>query len=205
SVTPVDGSAQPYTSKLEVFAPTNPHRFSGNVIVEWENVTAGWDYLPDMIIQHATAFGEGDVIVAVDAQFVGVKNAMLNDPSRYASLAHPGDSYAWDIFSQAGMAVRNDYATVLGGLHPRDLIADGESQSATYMSTYIDGFANLHNVYDGYLVHSRGANVAQLQRAPGNSTVVANNTTLASVSVPNGNVGLSQVNAPANTRSRTDL
>ena len=205
SVAPVAGSARPYTSKLEVFTPTNPHRFSGNVIVEWENVTAGWDYLPDMIIHHATAFSEGDVIVAVDAQFVGVANAILNDPSRYASLSHPGDSYAWDIFSQAGMAIWDTSSVVLGGLQPRDLIADGESQSATYLSTYIDGFANVFNVYDGYLVHSRGANVAQLQRAPGNSTVVSNNATLASVSVPNGNVGLSQINAPANTQSRTDL
>jgi hypothetical protein len=205
SVAPVTGSVQPYTSKLEVFTPTNPHRFSGNVIVEWENVTAGWDYLPDMIIDHATAFSEGDVIVAVDAQFVGVANATLNDPGRYEALSHPGDSYAWDIFSQAGMAIWDDYGQVLGGLKPRELIADGESQSATYLSAYIDGFAKLFNVYDGYLVHSRGANVAQLQRAPGNSTVVSNNTTFASVSVPNGNVGLSQVNAPANTQSRTDL
>jgi len=205
SVAPVSGSAHAYTSKLEVFTPTNPQRFSGNVIVEWENVTAGWDYLPDLIIHHATAFSEGDVIVAVDAQFVGVANAILNDPSRYGSLSHPGDSYAWDIFSQAGMAVWNDDAEVLGGLTPRALIADGESQSATYLSTYIDGFAKVFNVYDGYLVHSRGANVAQLQRAPGNSTVVSNNATLASVSVPNGNVGLSQINAPANARSRTDL
>jgi hypothetical protein len=205
SVTPVSGSAKPYTSKLEVFMPTNPHRFSGNVIVEWENVTAGWDYLPDMIIQHATAFSEGDAIVAVDAQFVGVENAILNDPSRYSSLSHPGDSYAWDIFSQAGMAVWDDYDQVLGGLQPRDLIADGESQSATYLSTYIDGFAKLFNVYDGYLVHSRGANIAPLQRAPGNSTVVSNNTTFASVSVPNGNVGLTNVSTPANAQSRTDL
>jgi hypothetical protein len=205
SVSRVAGSTQPYTTRIEVFTPTDPHRFSGNVIVEWENVTAGWDYLPDMIIDHATAFENGDVIVAVSAQFVGVKNAILTDPSRYGALSQPGDSYAWDIFSQAGMAIWKDYRQVLGGLRPFALIADGESQSATYMSTYIDGFAKLYNVFDGYLVHSRGNNVAPIQFAPGSSTVVSNDITFASGSYPNGNVGLSAVPAPVSTQSRTDL
>ena len=29
------------------------------------------------------------------------------DPSRYRSLVHPGDSYSYDIFSQAGAALLN--------------------------------------------------------------------------------------------------
>jgi hypothetical protein len=205
SVTPVAGSAKPYTTRVEVFAPTDPHRFSGNVIVEWENVTAGFDYLPDLIIDHSTAFRDGDVIVAVDAQFAGVENAILSDPSRYGTLSQPGDSYAWDIFSQAGMAIWEHHDQVLGGLRPLDLIADGESQSAIEMASYIDGFAKRFNVYDGYLVHSRGSAVGALQDAPGNSTVVSDNTTLSSTSVPNGNLGLSAVAAPANSQSRTDL
>jgi hypothetical protein len=205
SVAPVRGSRQPYETRVEVFTPTDPRRFSGNVIVEWENVTAGWDYLPDTIIDHATAFRDGDAIVAVSAQFVGVENAKLDDPARYSSLSQPGDSYAWDIFSQAGMAIWKHYAQLLGGLRPVDLIADGESQSAEYMATYIDAFAKLYNVYDGYLVHSRGSDVAPLQQGPGMSTVVSNDATFASVSVPNGNVGLTTVAAPANTESRTHL
>jgi hypothetical protein len=165
SVAPLPSSGKPYTTRIEVFTPTDPRRFSGNVIVEWENVTAGWDYLPDMIIDHATAFEDGDAIVAVSAQFVGVENAILDDPGRYASLSQPGDSYAWDIFSQAGMAIRKNHRRLFGGIRPVDLIADGESQSAEYLATYIDGFAGLYNVYDGYLVHSRGNNVAPLQLA----------------------------------------
>lgn len=204
-VSPVAGAAKPYTTRIEVLLPANPRRFSGNVIVEWENVTAGFDYAPDTIIQHVTAFEEGDAIVLVDAQFVGVENAILTDPSRYGALSQPGDSYAWDIFSQAGMAIWKDYRQVLDGLRPVDLIADGESQSAAYLATYIDAFAKRFNVYDGYLVHSRGNDVAPLQTAPGEKTVVSNDQTFESVSVPDGNVGLQTVNAPANTRSRTDL
>ena len=60
------------------------------------------------------------------------------DPSEYASLSHPGDSFSYDMFSQAGQAVRDHAATILGGLHPRKLIAAGESQSAIRLMTYID-------------------------------------------------------------------
>src|SRR5437773_2472833 len=59
------------------------------------------------------------------------------DPARYSGLTHPGDSYSYDMFSQAGQAVRGNAATVLGGLRPARVIAAGESQSAGRMVTYI--------------------------------------------------------------------
>jgi hypothetical protein len=203
SVSP--GSAT-YETRIEVFTPTRPRRFSGNVIVEWDNVSAGFDSLPDLISGHDSMFRAGDAYVAVDAQFVGVESAKLNDPGRYGTLVHPGDSYSYDIFSQVGMAIWRHSSQVLGGLRPRDLIADGESQSASRLTTYIDAIAPMFNVYDGYLVHSRGAGAAPLQQSPGTSLVsVGPNGPLAPTQESNGNTGLGAANTPAIVQSRTDL
>ncbi len=85
---------------------------------------------------------------------------------RYASLTHPGDSYSYDMFSQAGQAVRDDATTILGGLQPERVIAVGESQSAGRLVTYIDAAHPVVDVYDGFLVHSRGAGGAPLTQGP---------------------------------------
>ena len=115
----VPGSAAAYRTRIVVFTPVDSRRFSGTVVVEWDNVTVGADLMPDLVYDHATPFRDGDAYVGVSAQFVGVAGAKLNDPTRYGSLVHPGDSYSYDIFSQAGMAVWRDSAQVLGGLRPR--------------------------------------------------------------------------------------
>ena len=81
-------------------------------------------------------------------------------------LSHPGDSYSYDIFSQAGQAIRANSAQILGGLTPNELIAAGESQSAGRLVTYIDAVQPLAHVYDGFLVHSRGAAGAPLSQSP---------------------------------------
>jgi Alpha/beta hydrolase domain len=110
--------------------------------------------------------------VGVSAQTVGIygsenslaaslalKNA---DPVRYGPLNHPGDQYSYDIYSQAGMAVWRSPDVVLGGLQPQRVIAIGESQSAFRLTTYLNAVAPTADVYDGYLVHSRGATGAPL-------------------------------------------
>jgi hypothetical protein len=202
TVSAVPGSAAAYKTRIEVFAPVNNARFSGHVIVEWDNVTAGTDGMPDLTMTHSDVFAAGDVYVGVSAQFVGVDSAALSDPSRYGSLTHPGDSYAYDVFSQAGMAIRADAARILPGLTPHDVTAAGESQSAFELTTYVDTFARLFNVYDGYLINSRTAAGDPLQEAPGTATVLVSGTP---TSEPDGNEGLSAVDTPAVVQTRTDL
>jgi len=58
------------------------------------------------------------------------------DPQRYSPLHHPGDGYAYDIFSQAGRLARNE--EILRGLRAEHVIALGESQSALFLTTYIN-------------------------------------------------------------------
>ena len=50
------------------------------------------------------------------------------------------------------------------------LIGDGESQSAFRLVTYIDAIAPLHDVFDGFFVHSRSGGAAELVIAGGGKT-----------------------------------
>ena len=163
-------STAPYTTRAVVMRPSAPRRFNGTVVVEWLNVTGGADAGPDWMLAHNELVREGFVWVGVSAQKVGLDALKSTDPERgdavrYAGLSHPGDSFSYDIFSQAGQAIRND-AVILGGLQLRHLIAVGESQSATRLVTYIDAVHPLVHVYDGFLVHSRFAGGAPLSQSP---------------------------------------
>jgi hypothetical protein len=82
------------------------------------------------------------------------------DSQRYSSLNHPGDAYAYDIFSQAGRLARQP--EILRGLRAEHVIALGESQSAMFLTTYINAVDPHGGVYDGFLVHSRFGPAAPL-------------------------------------------
>jgi hypothetical protein len=123
------------------------------------------------MLAHTEVVGVGAVWVGVSAQKGGVDALKSSDPQRgdavrYAGLSHPGDTFSYDIFSQAGQGVRDSAGVILGGLQPKHLIAVGESQSAGRMVTYIDAVHPLAGVYDGFLVHSRSAGGAPLSQAP---------------------------------------
>ena len=143
------------------------------MIVEWLNVSGGVDASPDWMQSHVELIRNGYAWVGVTAQAVGL-NALKAPPAqitnadtaRYASLTHPGDSYSYDMFSQAGQAVRDNAEVVLGGLKPEHVIGVGESQSAGRLVTYIDAVHPLVHVYDGFLVHSRGGGGAPLTQDP---------------------------------------
>ena len=163
-------SREAYTTRVVVNRPLERRDFNGTVVVEWLNVSGGVDASPDWMQTHVELIRRGYAWVGVSAQAVGVNGLKgvppQGDPVRYASLVHPGDSYSYDIFSQAGQAIRDSSDELLGGLQPRRLIAVGESQSAGRMVTYIDAVHPLVDVYDGFLVHSRNAGGAPLSQPP---------------------------------------
>jgi Alpha/beta hydrolase domain len=78
------------------------------------------------------------------------------DAERYGELRHPGDAFAFDIFSQAGRAI-GAAGGPLGDLEVERVLAVGESQSAMFLVTYINAVDPHDAVYDGFLVHGRGA------------------------------------------------
>lgn len=171
--------------------------FSGTVVVEWLNVTAveaspDWGYLSEEIGRSGHAYmavsaqalgvigGEALLSVEIDAEASAEfgtegqepsSGGLVNiDPDRYGTLAHPGDAYAFDMFSQVGAAVAAESDLILGGLDPATVLALGESQSAGFLTTYLNAIHPLARVYDGFLVHSRGAGGAPIGGAFGEAT-----------------------------------
>ena len=158
----------PYVTRIVVVRPTDAHKFNGTVVVEWLNVSAGTDATPDWNAAHREIMRGGYAYVGVSAQKVGVDggpsmggNSMAKplkkaNPERYGSLIHPGDAFAYDIYSQAGRLLRQPKAAgVLGPLSPKRILAVGESQSAVFLTTYVNAVDPLAKVYDGFLIHSR--------------------------------------------------
>lgn len=165
-----------YQTRVVVVRPEDPADFSGTVLVEWLNVSAGFDSAASWNTAHTGILRAGHAWVGVSAQFVGIEGsssalAPLNlkavNPARYGALQHPGDSFSYDIFSQAGRAVRDPAGPdVLDGLVAERILAIGESQSASRLVTYINAVHPLYNPYDGYLVHSRFRGAQALAQAP---------------------------------------
>ncbi len=163
-------AAEDYTTRIVVLTPSNPDRFNGTVLVEWLNVSGGIDAPAVWMMAHREMVRAGYAYVAVSVQRVGVEggdNLMGIDMSlksqnsqRYSSLQHPGDAHAYDIFSHAGQLARS--ADILRGLRADHVIALGESQSALFLTTYINAIDPLARVYDGFLVHSRFGPAAPL-------------------------------------------
>jgi hypothetical protein len=173
---------EPYKTRVVVYRPTDPRRFDGTVVVEWLNVTGGIDAAAAWLQAHTEMIREGMAYVGVDAQAGGINGEAgslastaepgggglkATDPARYGTLNHPGDSYSYSIYQQAGNAVHADATTILGGLEPKRVLALGESQSAFRLTTYIDALQNQSpGIYDAYFVYSRGGNAAALSQSP---------------------------------------
>lgn len=176
------GSAE-YRTRIVVRRPASPDRFNGTVAVEWLNVSGGVDAGPDYSYMADEIVRSGFAWVGVSAQLIGVEGGPVAvtvpnagdlpgkgirkiDPARYGSLHHPGDAYAYDIFTQVARALRANGSGVLGNLRPERILGVGESQSAFTMTSYVDGIQPLTRAFDGFVVHSRGSAAAPLD-APG--------------------------------------
>ena len=168
--TVAEGSTAAYKTRMILRYPP-PEQFSGVVVVEWFNVTAGvdnsidWSYLSEEIGRSGHAY------VGVSAQYVGVmgrdtgripeglidtRGLPVRDPVRYGDLIHPGDAYSFDIFSQATVASLTILASPDYGLPATSVVAAGQSQSAGYLTAYVNAVHPLVDIFDGFLIHGRG-------------------------------------------------
>jgi hypothetical protein len=162
----------PFVTRLLLRRPANAADFSGTVVVEWLNVSGGLDAAPDWMLAHTYLLRHGHAWVGVSAQRAGIEGGgmvegmhlKVTNAERYAALSHPGDRWAFDIFSQAGRAV------LAGpGLLPRSgngararMLACGHSQSGSFLTTYVNAVDPVAAVYDGFLVHGRPGVAASL-------------------------------------------
>jgi len=166
-------TSAPYETRIIVRRPTDPTKFNGTVVVEWMNESAG-ESAPDYDYFSPYLLSKGYAYVGVTAQALGVNGGtplvlttstqglVQKEPTRYGSLHHPGDQYAMDIFDQIGQALHNAPKAVFGGVKPKHVIATGESQSAFFMTTFVDAFGPTTHAFDGYFIHSRGEGGAAL-------------------------------------------
>ncbi len=162
-----------FTTRMVVLTPADRAQFNGTVLVEWLNVSGGIDAPALWMMAHREILRAGYAYVAVSVQQVGIEGGAsllgmdmslkCQDPARYRSLHHPGDAFAYDIFSQIGGAISNAaHSSVLRGLRHQHVVAVGESQSAMFLTTYVNAVDPLARVYDGFLVHSRFGSAAPL-------------------------------------------
>ncbi len=149
-----------YRTRLLVYRPVDSAQFNGTAVVTWNNVTAGHDLFWTDSLE---IFEGGFALVCATTQRVGIEGLppvnqglVAWDPERYGSLVHPGDDYSYDIFTQAGAAVgpRRDRAGVdpMGGLDVQRVVAQGASQSAGRLATYVNAIQPLSDTFDGFIL-----------------------------------------------------
>ncbi len=171
SVTP--SGVSEFTTRMVVLTPADRAKFNGTVLVEWLNVSGGIDALAVWMMAHREIVRAGYGYVAVSAQRVGIEGGLnlmgidmslkSQDSKRYAALEHPGDEFCYDIFSEAGRLIKDGQQSgILRELRAEHVVAMGESQSALFLTTYINAVDPLAEVYDGFLVHSRFGPAAPL-------------------------------------------
>jgi hypothetical protein len=154
-------SGIPFRSRMLVRRPKDAARFNGVVVVEWLNVTNGYDTDVLWLYQKEFLIREGYAWVGVSAQDGGVSREpngiKVWSPKRYGpiDLTAGGTvteaSLNFDIYSQAGAAVKH-VPEVLGGLKPALVIAAGQSQSAGRMGPYLNGVHARDPIYDAALL-----------------------------------------------------
>jgi hypothetical protein len=161
----------PYVTRILVRRPADGTKFSGTVVGEWMNVSGGVDAPPIWMMTHTQLIRRRHAWVGVSAQRAGIEGGGLVEsgmhlkaafPARYATLSHPGDAFAFDIFSQAGRAVRAGAALGPHAAAARCLIAAGHSQSAAFLVTYLNAIDPAARVFDGFAVHGRTGEGASL-------------------------------------------
>ncbi|MDI1265091.1 MAG: alpha/beta hydrolase domain-containing protein [bacterium] len=160
------GPAKPFKTRVLVRRPERAERFNGVVVIEWFNNSNGFDADNVWLALQDHLVASGYAWVGVSAQgFGGVDTLRAWSPTRYGGLGieHGGgmtkEPLALDIFRQVAIDVRSRVG-LLGVLKPTTVIATGQSQSAIWLSGFINsGLAN-QPIVDGFLlVSATGAKV----------------------------------------------
>ncbi len=165
-----------YKTRIVVRRPIDADKFNGVVILEWQNVTAGYELDAHWGPSWEHFIRRGYAWVGVSAQKIGVhgfppamgeNNGLIAwSPTRYGSLDLTDggtvldDSLCWDIYSQAAQAVKHPSGVdPMGGLPVKMVIAAGASQSASLLSIYHNCIHPLHEVVDGFYLLVGGSNL----------------------------------------------
>jgi hypothetical protein len=171
---PID-SGHPYRSRLIVRRPASPDGFDGVVVVEWLNVTNGFELENTWFQIDEHLLRSGHAWVGVSAQRIGVNHLRTWSPARYGALdvsrrspttgreRFVADELSYDVFSQAAQALRSPSGVdPLGGLAPRVVIATGHSQSAMFLARYVNAIQPLTHAFDAFALHGSLGNLVRV-------------------------------------------
>jgi hypothetical protein len=160
-------SSVSYTTRILVYRPKDPAKFSGQVVMEITHPGGGghvlvWRMVNGFFLSH------GDAYVAIQhpLTFQGLRQA---DPSRYGSLHAADPTQVWGMVAQVGALLRSDSsANPLAGYRVRNLFLTGYSYTgvatATFADYYHDGarLADGAPIFSGYLPFANGMYVRPL-------------------------------------------
>lgn len=161
----LDGT-YPFKTRIVVRRPANPADANGVVVAEWNNVTSTQDVEFNWFGDPYFLLKNGYTFVGVTAQTVGVTALKAFDNARYGSLSvglsgdapsgapTDNDALSYDIFSSVVKALKGGRTGVdpLGGITPTKVIASGESQSCSRLSSHYNRIEPTHDIVDGYLL-----------------------------------------------------
>jgi hypothetical protein len=159
-------AGHPYKTRLVVRRPADAARFNGIVVLEWNNVTAGYDLDIDWFQSHDYFIRKGFAWVGTTPQRIGVEALKVWSPSRYGTLdvtaggRIENDALSFDIFTQIARAIRTPGGVrVLGPLGAERIFATGHSQSAGRLATYANSVHPLVHAVDAIVVHGGGGRI----------------------------------------------
>jgi hypothetical protein len=166
----------PYVTRIVVRRPIRPSDFSGVVVVDWQNVTAGHDIDTEWGASGEYFVRHGWTWVGASVQRVGVNGATTGataglglkqwNPTRYGSLdltnggAVTDDSQSYDVYTQIARLAEQGPSSgpdPFAGLDVQHVLAGGVSQSATFLMRYYNGVQATAQAFDGFVVGLGGA------------------------------------------------
>jgi hypothetical protein len=162
TATVAPGSATPYRTRMVVRRPRTPNNFNGTVIMEWQNVTVGYDFDALWIQSSEHLMRRGYAWIGVSAQRAGVHAPRTGlkawSPVRYGPLNVPSDLLSHDIFSQAVQAVRHPQGVdPMAGLAVKHVFAAGASQAAVFLTAYHNSISPLAGGIDAFAILLSGS------------------------------------------------
>jgi hypothetical protein len=142
-----------YKTRIVVRRPAAAQDANGTVVLEWNNVTGGYDQEYDWFTSHEYFMRSGITWVGVSNQYVGVQELKRRKPQRYSTLRFEGDGASDDVYSQAAQALLAPTGVdPLAGSRPRLLLAAGHSQSGSKLAGYYNDEQPEHALFDGFML-----------------------------------------------------
>lgn len=173
----------PYTDRMVVRRPRDPKDFSGKVIIEITNATGHWDIERMWVISRRYFIRHGIIYIGLTSKPDVFDSLKRFDPARYGELCWPNPrpeekwkmadcgamgmpgfvhedqecGLFWDILTDvAGLVRQKDSMNPLADYDVKSVALTGWSQSAGYLTRYVNSFAyrkeNMGHgpVFDGY-------------------------------------------------------